>query len=168
MEEQVREYYRIYFGKSANYYLELLENYFEGRKFSFNAAAFFIGLFWMLYRKMYRVFFIFLGGIIAEGFILEYIIFEEILQFSKGQLDAVSRIATIAFSAICSTTGNYFYLKQSIENVNRIVKNNEGNSDVIKEELARVGGVSWMGVLVFLLVVIFFVIIYIFSDNTSV
>ncbi|WP_457638579.1 DUF2628 domain-containing protein, partial [Persephonella sp.] len=48
------EKYRLFIGKNADYHIEKFKKFEEtGGALSWNWAAFFLGIVWMLYRKMY-------------------------------------------------------------------------------------------------------------------
>ncbi|MDU0372763.1 DUF2628 domain-containing protein [Hymenobacter endophyticus] len=52
-QEIEEEYVWNFFGRNAEYYLQTWRLRQKGKYITFNAAAFFLGLFWFLYRRMY-------------------------------------------------------------------------------------------------------------------
>ena len=67
------ELYKSFFQKRDDYYLETLDKYNQGKKFTFNYATLIFGIFWFLYRKMY------IEVIIIYSFISLESLFENLL-----------------------------------------------------------------------------------------
>jgi len=66
--------YEAYFQKSKSYYLNRLDWYLKGQKYSFNLFAFLFGLFWFMYRKMYLEAAVIFLAMIVEGFLESFIL----------------------------------------------------------------------------------------------
>src|ERR1700733_2644909 len=101
MSQPTQQEIEAFVGRKSGYYLERWHDALEreGRAEGMNWAAFFLGGFWMAYRKMYRAAVIFWGLILLEG-ILEEVVFVAILgkEESPAGLD---RIIGIAAAIIC-------------------------------------------------------------------
>ena len=69
--EDNKEFYESYFQENADYYVNQTKKIDKSGKCSFSVPAFFLGFFWMAYRKMYTHILILIGMIFAESFIEE-------------------------------------------------------------------------------------------------
>ena len=105
----------------------------------FNWAAFWLGLFWLLYRKMYRVFWITLG-VLTGITVLEALV-------ARGDpprlLDSIIALAAATFFGTFGTHLYYVHARRRIAGLTTV-------GEVDSQALAGAGGVSWVGVLIFL------------------
>ena len=69
--EDNKEFYESYFQENADYDVKETKKIDKSGKCSFSVPAFFLGFFWMAYRKMYTHILILIGMIFAESFIEE-------------------------------------------------------------------------------------------------
>ncbi|MGL4572602.1 MAG: DUF2628 domain-containing protein [Clostridium sp.] len=91
--------------KNTEYYLDKFEKYQTNPSFaSWNWAAFFLGLWWMLYRKMYKV-----CGIV---FLISFL--------NSLFLGVFAPIVSLSISIGMGVYGNLFYLKDSMKKINNI------------------------------------------------
>lgn len=150
--KNVIELYESFFQERKDYYLEKLEKYEKGKKFTFNYATLIFGLFWFLYRKMYLEVIIIYSLLILEtlfeNLFLKHIIGEE--------LAIVFNICfTIVFLIGIGFTGNLLYLKKA----KRIIeKAKEKHSDYEEQKnfVTKKGGTSFLlvGILIVVVVII--------------
>lgn len=97
---------------------------------SWNMAAFFLGLVWMVYRKMYKYAFIVFGVIVVES------IFEEMLGFSS----AMTYAANIVFALIFGFYGNAIYQRHVNNKIAEITTSYP--PEKVELEIERQGGVN--------------------------
>lgn len=135
---------RSFVGPRASYYLHKWTPRLQdpdASDVSLNWAAFFLGVFWMAYRKLYRTMFLFLGAIIGLS-IAQQFVFVNLL----GQR-AVPGIVNLGINVItalvCGLCGNSWYLahaRRMIDNVRL-----QGlKDDALRFALARQGGTSFL------------------------
>ncbi|WP_207496025.1 DUF2628 domain-containing protein [Aridibaculum aurantiacum] len=151
--------YSAYFKSDSDYYLTRLQQYREGRKMSFNGYAFFFGVLWFMYRKMYVEAFIILFLIIVEGVI------EEVLLESAGVpgSSGVNVISTIVIASILGVIGNSLYMKKAQRVVAKAKEENTDEQSML-QYLQEKGGTSYSFVLL-IVVVIAAVVAYFYSLN---
>ncbi|ALC89286.1 hypothetical protein AM500_05415 [Bacillus sp. FJAT-18017] len=107
-----------------------------------NWAAFFAGMFWLGYRKMYKIVLIILGAFLAFDIIS--------LIINNPILDEMNYSIGIVTSVVLGMSGNYYYYKNAqdkIKNVKTLLPHNPtGQEDVLRKQ----GGSSWGGVFIVL------------------
>lgn len=145
------EYVWTFFGPQAEYYLERWRQRQQGQHLTFNVAAFFAGLFWFAYRRMYLLFFGLLGFIIAESMVEESLFGEP--------STATTLLVNLACSSFYGCLGNAIYLWHAERKIRQLIA-----QDLPREELLvrlrRAGGTSWTPILVLLGVVALLVGLY--------
>jgi hypothetical protein len=163
METHRREYLRIYFGKSTDYYLNVLDKSEGGKKHMFNIAAFFLGPIWMLYRKMYVEAGFYLGGVIVLGFAEGFLV-NEVFQLSPSAADTVSRSINIGLAMSVGMLANSLYIKKAIAAVDLLVEDwqEDGPDLVLEDQLRKMGGVSWPSALLGAAVVLALLVAYVY------
>jgi uncharacterized membrane protein len=135
------EYYRAFFRESSDYYLEAVANVQAGRKFTINLAAFFLGILWLLYRKMYRV-----AGVVFVVTLIKSIVEQNIYRsasLSPQTIQYLQVISGIVVAVILCSIANYLYVLQA----NRIITetiNTYREEEKIIEALHQKGGTSPM------------------------
>lgn len=97
---------------------------------SWNWAAFFFGLFWMAYRKMYRLAWIFGGIAFAEG----------ALDYGFHLPEAVTNAMNLALAIVIGMQGNQWYRNHATARVAAITAATPAAS--LRAELAREGGTN--------------------------
>ncbi|MEN1967097.1 DUF2628 domain-containing protein [Lentibacillus sp. N15] len=115
----------------------------KNNTFSRNWAAFFLGIFWLGYRKMYReVFFI---ALIFLG--IDFVLYLVGYQYSADEFyDPIDRGINLGLMVVLGFYGNYFYQKHVRKKVSLI--QSKGLPDEVKQmELKRQGGASFLGCL---------------------
>jgi len=152
LTESNKEIFEKYYKKSTDYYIGQLESYSQRGRCSFSVSAFFLGLFWMSYRKMYKTVIIisvliFLESIL-EGVLLSYNI------ITADAYELISKLSMIAWGAILSILANRLYIKQSIKEVDEILNKNLEEQE-LELEISKKGGVNWLAPFVWLAVMLF-------------
>ncbi|WP_438422965.1 DUF2628 domain-containing protein [Aquimarina macrocephali] len=129
-----QKYYNFFFQKSINYYLKRLNN-----QFTFNIDAFFLGILWVFYRKMYKY------GVLAVLIILFFLFIGYVIDYciitSDDFFYYYNLILTICGSIAFGFLGNYFYLKHTKSKINSIIQNTSDKKSILIE-LKRQGGVN--------------------------
>ncbi len=131
MLPEEREYLRIFVGKNADYYISKWEELGEEKKFSWNWPAFFFGLLWFAYRKMYPHTFAML--------IFNIILY--IVQVKFNTAEIIIAITNLSISILIGMFGNYLYYDYAKSKVEEI-KNQVQDEKKLYVELARNGGTS--------------------------
>lgn len=129
-------YYRTFFGKASDYYEERRERLLAGSATVFNPYAFFLGFFWMAYRKMH----IELLVLVAIT-----IVFECLLLFVFNiDNPAVDRVVNLAWGITVGLYANTFYFKKgtrTIEQAKEMYANTGDRLDYVENQ----GGTSAIG-----------------------
>ncbi|GGK56446.1 DUF2628 domain-containing protein [Rufibacter glacialis] len=128
-KEEYEDYYRAYFGNDADYYLDKLEKYQAGTKITFNIAAFFFGIFWMLYRRMYRQGLLVMVALTAESYLLGIVIQQYGISDSNAKL--LNNISTIAWSVLVGFLGNWLYLRQAQAKVAQALEEEDSEQEAV-------------------------------------
>jgi len=149
--------YEAYFQKSKSYYLNRLDWYLKGQKYSFNLFAFLFGLFWFMYRKMYLEAAVIFLAMMVEGF-LESLILPTNSGWEIEKL--VNIISTFVIASIAGLVGNYFYFRKAGKVIERAKMKFAGSEQQISFLKER-GGVSY-----FFLVIIFVCIVALFAYDS--
>lgn len=147
--------YEAYFQRSADYYIERMVS-FPTRKIYFNPFAFFMGLFWLLYRKLYIEFFAVLLALIVVGYTEDYL-FRHTYLYNYQQV--ISWTISILFLIAYGCFANYFYFKKAKRYVD-FVNTNFAEEDVKMAYLKKKGGTSMLSVILFIVGMILLTAIY--------
>ncbi len=105
---------------------------------SFNVAGFFLGMFWLCYRKMYIAAALIMFAITVIDLVMMYVMGMERYNV-LGQ-------STFVFVWIVMTgiLGNYLYFDHSVRQIQKTTSVTS-DPDMIREQLAKKGGTSWAG-----------------------
>ena len=141
--------FKAYFTQESSYYTDKLEKFNQGKRFTFNFIAGFLGVIWFFYRKMYiQGIIIFLATFVLA--ILTAIILSLINpgDISNTQYNLV--ITSIISFVILGFIGNTLYIKKSQKIVSDFVsKYHLLNIDNLNtNELREKGGTSYTAALV--------------------
>ena len=109
----------------------------QDKSINFNLAAFFLGIFWMCYRKMYLTAFLMLAAVTVFDLVMMHMLGAEYEQTS-------AIVYNFAVAAISGLLGNYFYKQFSLKKSNQIAANTS-NPQYISGVLASKGGTTWIG-----------------------
>ncbi|MBC3539280.1 DUF2628 domain-containing protein [Rufibacter sediminis] len=140
-QDEHEEYYRAYFGVDADYYLRKLEQYRAGTKITFNIGAFFFGIFWMLYRRMYKQGILVMIALTLESYLLGLAI--EHFALSEGNAKLLNNLSTVLWSTAVGFLGNWLYLRQTQAKVTQALEEEESESD-IRHRLAVEGSITYI------------------------
>lgn len=151
--EDDKELYAAYFGRSADYYLEVLERFRNGQMFVFNAYALLLGLFWFLFRKMYRETIMFFAISMMLGFLQTYIF--RMPAIAPHQ-QTIGMVLTILLNLSYGIFGNYLYMRKAIADV-EFAKSQSASKEEVMGYLSNKGGTSMHPV--FILIIIYLVYI---------
>ncbi|GAB2786032.1 hypothetical protein HNQ93_004313 [Hymenobacter luteus] len=136
------EYAWTFFGSNAEYYLKYWRLRQQGNSISFNASAFFGGLFWFAYRRMYLILFLIVVVAMLEG-MLEDVVFR--LPPSTGR----TLLANLVFCSLYGFLGNSLYLWYAERRMRKILHLGLPKEELLRR-LRRAGGTSWSLLLVLL------------------
>ncbi|WP_457640580.1 DUF2628 domain-containing protein [Persephonella sp.] len=131
MENITKEEMEAFIGKKAEYYLNKFEKFEKGNAVSWNWAAFFFGVLWMFYRKMY------LYGLIAFFLIMIINIFLEVAKINPVISIGISLWLWIGFGMF----GNYIYYIFVKNNISKL-KAQYPDKEKLIEVLKKKGGVN--------------------------
>lgn len=121
---------KLFIGKNADYYIEKWDKADNQARFAgWNWAAFFLGVFWLAYRKMYRYMFIFI-----------------LLSILVGSLPIGGSAYTPLFWMILlGLFGNTLYYKHTKQKVS-IVKQQYQSTKEMETNLKKIGGIKWLAI----------------------
>jgi hypothetical protein len=139
------EYAWVFFGRSSEYYLQLWKLRQQGKYIHFSAAAFFLGFFWLAYRRMYFVIFLCLLALVGESLIEQSVLGEKPEQ-SQGLNIALGFI----HASLLGIFGNAFYLWDAERKMRKVLRQQLPKDETITR-LRKAGGTSWWFLPVFLL-----------------
>jgi Protein of unknown function (DUF2628) len=111
-----------------------------GQFTGFNIAAFFLGVFWLIYRKMYLYATIFLAIIIVDISI----------EMFYPLPDIIGKSLNWAIAAVFGVLGNYWYKLHTAKKVKAITESFP--PDQVQAELIKQGGTNIAGALIALVV----------------
>ena len=151
------EYAWSFFGANAEYYLDLWRLRQQGKTATFSIAAFFLGLFWVLYRRMYLV-----AVLLVVAQMLEAAVEEGVLglQHSTG----TNLLGTLVQATLLGFFGNKLYLWHAERKMRKLIALNLPRQELL-ERLRRAGGTSWWPLLIVLGVVALWVLAYVWLSQ---
>lgn len=151
-------YWSAYFGSESSYYMNELMKLRGGRGLEFRVVAFFFGMLWMTYRKMYVVALSVFILIMLEG-TLEGVI-EELVPDVASIVEGLGSIVSIGISVAMGIYGNRLYLWDARRNIRQVlVEMPASHEQEIMARIAGRGGSS--GLAVFLAMVLLVVLMLI-------
>jgi hypothetical protein len=136
-----RVLFENYFQKNSDYYIRQMERFNERGKYSFSIAAFFLGIFWMAYRKMYLQIFIILGIIYAEAFVEQLLLDLNVISINTYVL--IDNLSRVAWAIVIGSISNRLYISKSQRIISKILEENP-NAENINNLLIQKGGTSWI------------------------
>lgn len=117
-----------FIGPRSAYYLAKWET-LKNKNTSWNIAAFFLGVFWLAYRKMYANAFIFIGIIVAFNF------FEALLHIPTQ----IGNIFGLVLAIMLGRYGNYLYKLHAQKKTSEVIRS-KGLTESALSELKQQGG----------------------------
>ena len=149
--------WETFIGKNTDFYFHQwgFRDGIVTKETSWNWAAFFLGIFWLGYRKMYHYIFMFLGIFLAmEIFLL-------LLNVNDAFLQAMNRAVGIGIAVTLGLFGNYFYYLHARRKIQQLQMTKQLN----KHTLTKAGGTSGAGVLIAASGLIVFFSCYLWFDS---
>lgn len=138
---------RAFVGKNSDFYISKWKKAKDpSKRAGWNWAGFLVGVFWLGYRKIYKILFLLLGLFILIDMVQVFIG----IDFTKG--------VSAGLAAAFGVGGNTFYYSHMNEKLNTLKQNSQDDGEL--EELARkAGGATWKGVGITVLLMIAYVIV---------
>ncbi|MCY7352557.1 MAG: DUF2628 domain-containing protein [Cytophagaceae bacterium] len=136
------EQLRTFFGTQVGYYLDVTQDLRDGIH-RYNMWAFFLGILWILYRKMYAVFFITVLLIILEQQV------EDWLFPALANNSTWNTVFNLGVASTIGFLGNRLYIRHALGKIEAVRALNL-DEEQTQAELRRQGGTSWAGPLIFL------------------
>lgn len=151
-----KDYYESYLGDNAEYYMKRFERIDDGATVIFNVYAFFLGFFWLSYKKMY-----------VEALIIFLVI--TAIEFIIPENSGVDRI----FSILCSVTmgcfANYLYYKKVIRVVEKTREKYSDNDQTSQMDVLNIlynkGKPDWIIFIAIFVVLVSLIILGIILPN---
>lgn len=134
---------RAFFGPDAAYYLDVAQDFRDGVRYRYHIPAFFLGVLWMLYRKMYAVF-----AITALVLTLE----QQLENWAFPQLEKIpawSVLLNLLTASVVGFLANRWYLNHALDKIAEVQALDLPDEQTLAE-LRRRGGTSWLGPVVLL------------------
>ena len=134
---------RAFVGPGAAYYLDVAQDFRDGVRYRYHIPAFFLGVLWMLYRKMYAVF-----VITALVLTLE----QQLETWFFPQLEKVpawSVLLNLLTASVIGFLANRWYLNHALDKIAEVQALGLPDEQTLAE-LRRRGGTSWLGPVVLL------------------
>ncbi|WP_018609713.1 DUF2628 domain-containing protein [Uliginosibacterium gangwonense] len=117
-----------FIGPRSAYYLAKWDA-MQGKNTSWNLAAFFLGAFWLVYRKMYA------NAFISIGILVAFHVFENILDIPAS----VGNIANLVMAVMIGRYGNYLYKQRATKEIQEVIQS-KGLTQSALSEIAQRGG----------------------------
>ena len=136
--------WNTFVGAKMTYYIPKWFSLGDNKIVSFNLAAFLFGIFWMIYRKMYLIAFIYGIIMLSSGFIDEAII--DIFGLHNN-VRAVERISTISLATIVGMIGNWLYKNHATKKITALKMKGLSKEDY-QVQLAKSGGTNITGLVI--------------------
>lgn len=153
--EDDKELYAAYFGRSADYYLEVLERFRNGQMFVFNPYALLLGLFWFLFRKMYRETVMFFSISLILGFLQTYLFR---LPAIAPHQQTIGLIMTILLNLSYGIFGNYLYMRKAIADV-EYARSQSVNKEEVLGYLSGKGGTTMHPVFILIIIYLLYIVL---------
>ncbi len=141
------EQWIAFFGPNASYFMRQVERIRSGERPEFLFEGFFLGLTWMLYRKMYLVAFCTLMLILMESTIEEglYMLFDA----GYGTQRWIGIVLSLGMASIQGTFANQVYLWYAEQKISGEIDGKAVHlPEVLLARIASRGGTSWYFILI--------------------
>ncbi len=140
ISENNKDLFKLYFQRNSDYYVEQMEGFEQKGKYTFSVKAFFLGIFWMSYRKMYKTILIIIAIILAESFLEEVFLIYGVI--SESAYLIIDKISMLIWGFAIGSLSNKLYISKCTKDINKILSHHS-NEEGINEEIKRKGGVNW-------------------------
>jgi hypothetical protein len=143
-----REELEAFVGKKASYYWRksARNRHDDGLMAGWNWAAAFLSIFWLLYRRMHKEFWITMGILVmwgaAEG------VLEEAAQLAPEVARSIERFGNFVFAVVMGMIGNGLYLRRVRREVLQSRQLFSADPQGHRAHLAKRGGTSWIAALI--------------------
>ncbi len=143
-----REELEAFVGKRASYYWRKSgrNRHDDGLMAGWNWAAAFLSIFWMLYRRMHKEFWIIVGILVlwgaAEGVV------EEMADLQAESTRSIERFGNFVFAVVMGMIGNGLYLRRVRREVLQSRSLFSADPQGHRAHLAKRGGTSWTAALI--------------------
>lgn len=151
MSEEEKVIYEDYFQSNSDYYIKQLNFFNEKGRCFFNVPAFFVGMFWMAYRKMYLHILIFFVLIYLQITIEEALFNYSVISASVYEI--VNYISMIVWPSLFGFFSNKLYVLKAKKDVS-VILSEELNIDNVKKIVTKKGGTNQFAPLILLLFLI--------------
>lgn len=138
---------RAFVGPSADYYLDVARDFRDGVRYRYHIPAFFLGILWMLYRKMYALFVITALVMTLEQQ-LETWLFPQL-----EKIPAWNVLLNLLTASVVGVFANRWYLSHALDKIAEVQTLNLPDEQTLAE-LRRRGGTSWLGPVALLVLLI--------------
>jgi hypothetical protein len=135
----------VFFGKNAEYYIGLWQLRQQGKYLHFSIAAFFAGLFWLAYRRMYLVLFLLVVVLLVEVSVEQAVLGEDV-----GQGTTI--LINLIHASLLGLFGNAIYLWDAERKIRKVLRQQLPKEETLVR-LRQAGGISWWFLPVSLLLV---------------
>jgi hypothetical protein len=153
------EQWATFFGDQDDYYLNVVDEVKAGKIVVFNVYAFFFGLCWMLYRRMYLLCALAIGFLYVENW-AEELVFA--LYFPSIADETRTVVSNLVWASAVGCFANWFYVQHARRQISKVLEQQQGEEQALTEIEAK-GGISWMPIIVILSLVLFSLIMMRFS-----
>lgn len=143
---------KIFVGNRVDFYFKKWGNVDHPNKQSWNWAAFFLTIFWLGYRRMYRYLFMIMGGYLALNLLI-------MTTHSLLLVHFINDIVGLAIGIFLGVKGNALYLNHAKRQISAIEARNLSPA-AQNEAIQKSGGTSGLGVFIAISLAIIFTIIY--------
>ncbi|MBO0358131.1 DUF2628 domain-containing protein [Hymenobacter sp. BT186] len=125
----------VFFGKNAEYYIQLWQLRRQGKILNFNISAFFAGVFWLAYRRMYFVLFLLLVVLFVEVSIEQAVLGDD-----RGQGTTI--VINLIHASLLGLFGNAIYLWDAERKIGKVLRQQLPKEETLVR-LRQAGSVSW-------------------------
>jgi hypothetical protein len=135
-------------GKNASYYWRKSARggHGEGLMAGWNWAAAFLSIFWMLYRRMHKEFWIIVGILVVWG--MAEGLLQALADLQAEATRSIERVGNFVFAVVMGMIGNGLYLRRVRREVLQSRRLFSADPQGHRTHLAKRGGTSWTAALI--------------------
>ena len=143
-----REELTAFAGKNASYYWRksARAGHGDGLMAGWNWAAALLSIFWLLYRRMHKEFWIIIGILVVWGMVEGLL--EEVAGLQAESTRSIERFGNFVFAAVMGMIGNGLYLRRVRREVLQSRSLFSADPQGHTAHLAKRGGTSWTAALI--------------------
>lgn len=154
-----KEYFEIFVDTGKDYYLEILNDHEQGKKIQFNSMAFFYGLGWFLFRKMYIETFILLIPLVLVG-AMEQFILNQLGLTNAPLISFLHLIIILLIAGMLGYFGNWIYIAHVNRKLNSLTEKYNFDEILLKSKIQKQGGTSFIAIGIWFTLIISMLIIF--------